>query len=59
MHGDEKACLEALNELTGTQGVAVSYTAIDREHDQVKAAGYLADILEFTQELLLLGNGVD
>ena len=58
MHGDKQAYLETVNELSATKSVPVSYAAIDWEHHQVEAICQLADVLQLSKILLLMGNRV-
>ena len=58
MHGDEHANLEALDELSATEGIAVANASVYREHHQIKAVSYFADVLQLAQVLLFVGYRV-
>ena len=46
MHGNKETDLETLDELSATKGIAIANTTVYREHYQVEAVCYLADILQ-------------
>ena len=54
VHGNKKANLKSLDELSGTASVTITNSSVNWEHDQIEGISYLLDVLEFSQVLLFI-----
>ena len=59
MHGDEQSDFEPLDELSATEGIAITDTSIYGEHHHIETVGNLTDVLQLPKELLLVSYGIE